>query len=107
VALHDRMKTLNWFEVDGDESYHLTAAGARALQALGVDVEEARMMRRRFAFGCLDWSERRSHLGGALGAVLLKLALKRKWVSQDLDSRAVRVTNFGRREMGSRFGLQV
>ena len=107
VALHDRLKSLNWFEVDGDESYDLTPAGAKALEALGVDVEEARLLRRRFAFGCLDWSERRSHLGGALGAVLLKLALKRKWVSQDLDSRAVRVTNFGRREMGSRFGLQV
>jgi DNA-binding transcriptional ArsR family regulator len=107
VALHDRLKSLNWFEVDGDESYDLTPAGAKALEALGVDVEEARLLRRRFAFGCLDWSERRSHLGGALGAALLKLALKRKWVSQDLDSRALRVTSFGRREMGSRFGLQV
>ncbi len=107
VALHDRLKTLGWLEAEADESYDLTAAGARALQALGVDVEEARTTRRRFAFGCLDWSERRSHLGGALGALLLKLALKRKWVSQDLDTRAVRVTNLGRREMGSRFGLQV
>jgi len=107
VALHDRLKSLNWFEVDGDESYDLTPAGAKALEALGVDVEEARLLRRRFAFGCLDWSERRSHLGGALGAALLKLALKRKWVSQDLDSRALRITSFGRREMGSRFGLQV
>jgi DNA-binding transcriptional ArsR family regulator len=107
VALHDRLKILGWFEVDGDECYDLTAAGTRSLEALGVDVAETRMLRRRFAFGCLDWSERRSHLGGALGAVLLKLALKRKWVSQDLDSRALRVTSFGRREMGSRFGLQV
>jgi hypothetical protein len=107
VALHDRLKILGWFEMDGGESYDLTAAGARALESLGVDVAEARLMRRRFAFGCLDWSERRSHLGGALGAALLKLALRRKWVSEDLDSRALRVTNFGRREMGSRFGLQV
>ena len=90
-----------------NESYDLTPAGARAFEALGIDVEETRTLRRRFAFGCLDWSERRSHLGGALGAALLKVALKRKWVSQDLDSRAVRVTNLGRREMGSRFGLQV
>jgi hypothetical protein len=65
------------------------------------------MLRRRFAFGCLDWSERRSHLGGALGAVLLKLALKKKWVVQDLDSRALRVTGVGQREMRSRFGLQI
>jgi hypothetical protein len=39
--------------------------------------------------------------------VLLKLALKKKWVVQDLDSRALRVTSFGRREMGSRFGMEV
>ncbi len=107
VALHDRLKSLGWLVTNGNECYDLAPAGVKALEALGVEVEEARMMRRRFAFACLDWSERRSHLGGALGAGLLKLALKRRWVSQDLDSRALRVTNFGRRELGSRFGLQV
>ena len=98
---------MSWLAAGEDESYDLTAAGVRAFEALGVDVEEARALRRRFAFGCLDWSERRSHLGGALGAALLKLALKKKWVLQDLDSRALRVTSVGQREMQSRFGLQV
>jgi DNA-binding transcriptional ArsR family regulator len=107
VSLHDGLKTMGWLTANGDESYELTPAGARAFEALGIDVEETHMLRRRFAFGCLDWSERRSHLGGALGAVLLKLALKKKWVVQDLDSRALRVTSFGRREMGSRFGMEV
>jgi DNA-binding transcriptional ArsR family regulator len=107
VSLHDRLKTMGWLAAGGDESYEVTAAGVRAFEALGIDVEEIRMLRRRFAFGCLDWSERRSHLGGALGAVLLKLALKKKWVVQDLDSRALRVTSLGQREMRNRFGLQV
>jgi DNA-binding transcriptional ArsR family regulator len=107
VSLHDRLKTMGWLTANGDESYELTPAGARAFEALGIDVEETHMLRRRFAFGCLDWSERRSHLGGALGAVLLKLALKKKWVVQDLDSRALRVTSLGQREMRNRFGLQV
>jgi len=40
-----------------------------------------------------------------LGAVLLKLALKRKWVTQDLDSRALSVTSVGRRELSTRFGI--
>jgi hypothetical protein len=44
-------------------------------------------------------------LGGALGAGLLKLALKKRWVVQDLDSRALSVTSVGQREMRSRFGL--
>ena len=55
---------------------------------------------------CMDWSERRPHIGGALGAALLKVALKRKWVVPDLDSRVLSVTRIGRREMRSRFGVQ-
>jgi hypothetical protein len=43
------------------------------LQALGVDIEATRALRRRFAYGCLGWSERRPHIGGALGAALLSL----------------------------------
>jgi hypothetical protein len=72
---------------------------------MGIDVELTRIARRRFAFGCLDWSERRFHLAGAMGAALLKVALKRRWATQDLDSRALAVTEFGRREMLKHFGL--
>src|SRR5438552_15262890 len=48
---------------------------------------------RRFACACLDWRERRPHVGGALGAALLKIALERKWIVQNLDSRALSVTS--------------
>ena len=62
--------------------------------------------RRRFAFGCLDWSERRPHVGGALGAALLNLALRKKWVTRELDSRGLAVTGLGRRELRARFGVE-
>ena len=62
-------------------------------------------MRRRFAFACVDWSERRPHLGGALGAAVLQLALDRRWVVRELDSRALVLTTVGRREMFKQFGL--
>jgi DNA-binding transcriptional ArsR family regulator len=109
VSLHDRFMALEWLAVNSsaDNSYEITPKGTRALEALDVDIEAARMLRRRFAFACLDWSERRFHLGGALGAALLNLALKRRWVSQDLDSRALAATGSGRREMMKYFGLQV
>ena len=109
VALHDRMQALGWLAARGEGSvaYEVTRAGAKALGALGVDVEATRALRRRFAFACLDWSERSPHIGGALGAALLGVALKRKWVVQDLDSRALEVTTYGRREMAGRFGLQI
>jgi hypothetical protein len=75
------------------------------LEELGIDVESVRGLRRRFAYACVDWSERRPHIGGAVGAALLNIALKRKWVIQELDSRALTITRTGRREMRARFGI--
>lgn len=110
VLLHDRFKQLKWLSRPSNSenaSYDLAPEGVKALEALGVDISEIRKLRRRFAYACLDWSERRPHIGGALGAALLKIAITRKWVAQDLDSRAIRVTNSGRREMLARFGVEV
>ena len=110
VLLHDRLKALGWLSAGSkgrNKAYDLTIDGTKALQNLCIEVEEIRRLRRRFACACLDWSERRPHLGGALGAALLKIALKRKWVLQDLDSRALEVTSVGRREMLTRFGVRV
>jgi DNA-binding transcriptional ArsR family regulator len=110
VSLHDRFKALQWLSAaakGSDNAYDLTIRGAKAFEALGIDIATTRALRRRFACACLDWSERRPHIGGALGAALLKVALKRKWVVQDLDSRALDVTSLGRREMLTRFGVHV
>jgi len=110
VLLHDRFKALGWLSADStgsNNAYDLTVDGTKAFDALGIDLEATRTLRRRFACACLDWSERRPHVGGALGAALLKVALKRKWVTHDLDSRALGVTSLGRREMLTRFGLHV
>ena len=107
VRLHDQLKALGYLRAGRGGAYELSKAGAEALAALGVDVEATRRLRRRFAYDCLDWSERRPHLGGALGAAILKLALARGWIAQDLDSRAVTVTDRGWREMRARFGVEV
>jgi len=110
VSLHDRFKALGWLSSGakgGEKSYELTLGGTNAFESLGIDLQEIRRLRRRFAYACVDWSERRPHLGGALGAAVLNIALKRKWLVQDLDSRALSVTSFGRREMLHRFGLQL
>ena len=110
VALRDRFDALGWLAIASRgerETYELTAGGVDSLTALGINVDAARGLKRRFAFGCLDWTERRYHLGGSLGAAVLGLALKQKWVLQDLDSRALRVTDRGRRELLSRVGVSV
>jgi DNA-binding transcriptional ArsR family regulator len=107
VALHDRVHALKWLTGGSteDSGYEMTGKGAAAFAALGVDLATTRSLRRRFAFACLDWSERRPHVGGALGAALLDLALHKKWVVRDLDSRALTVTVAGRRDLRARFGI--
>jgi DNA-binding transcriptional ArsR family regulator len=117
VLLHDRMKTLGWLVSAAkrqsvgvkrrQDEYELTAAGEAGLAACGVAVDQVRTQRRRFAYACLDWSERRPHLGGALGAALLELSLKRRWLSRELDSRALSVTKLGQREFAKQFGIEL
>lgn len=107
VALHDRLAALRWITPERlvGEAYEVTAAGSRGFKANGVDVDAARSQRRRFAFACIDWSERRPHLGGALGAALMVAGLDKRWIVRDDDSRALLVTPLGRREFKSRFGI--
>jgi DNA-binding transcriptional ArsR family regulator len=107
VSLHDRFAALEWLRPSAaaDHAYELTPAGVRGFASLGIDIVATRALRRRFAYACVDWSERRPHLAGAIGAALLHTALKRRWIVQDLDSRALTVTGSGRREMHARFGL--
>lgn len=107
VRLHDRFLALGWLlpGKDAAADYALTENGAAQLAQLGLELDPMRKLRRRFACACMDWSERRSHLGGALGAGLLKLMRERGWVEQDLDSRAVRLTAKGRRQLAARFDI--
>ena len=123
VSLHDRFLRSRWIEplrhpsasgpaaprlaASALVAYDLTPEGTRALAALGLNLEAARAQRRRFAYACLDWSERSPHVGGALGAALLSLALSRKWLAREFDSRALFITRLGRRELHARFGLDV
>jgi DNA-binding transcriptional ArsR family regulator len=109
VALHDRFAALQWLvPMSGSrDGYDLLPAGAARLTGLGVDIAAARVSRRRFAFACLDWSERRPHLGGSLGAAMLALALRKRWLRPELDSRALAVTATGRRELQKQLGIDV
>jgi DNA-binding transcriptional ArsR family regulator len=105
VMLHNNLRKLRW--LTGNDEYELTTLGKKEIEALGIDVESVRSLRRRFAYPCLDWSERQPHLGGALAAAILKVALKRKWVTRELEGRELNVTRFGKRELQIRFGFQI
>ncbi len=106
VMLHDRLLKLGWISKAGENcTYAISAKGKVKLMEIGIDVGKLDCGRRRVAYGCLDWSERRSHIGGSLGAAILGLALKRKWLVRDLDGRGLTATAFGRQEFRRCFGI--
>jgi DNA-binding transcriptional ArsR family regulator len=95
------------FVVLGDEAGEVTVAGTKFLTRLGVDLAAARAKRRVFCRPCLDWTERRPHIGGAVGAALAKRCFDLKWIEQIGDSRALAITPAGHRGLVDAFGLSV
>ena len=83
----------------------LTVSGERLLGRLGVDVVTARRERRAFARQCLDWSERRAHLAGALGAAIARRCVDLRWVQPVEDERTLTLTLQGRRGLRTWLGI--
>jgi len=86
-----------------DDAFAVTRRGAGWFGALGIDLDAARGLRRKFAAQCLDWSERRDHLGGALGAALAERLVDLGWIARKRNSRAIAVTEAGRRQLAEHF----
>ena len=95
VALADALVARDFLKLDADGG-EVTELGARFFAQLGIDLGQARASRRAFCRPCLDWSERRFHIGGAVGAALARHALDQGWVTRLRDTRAVSVTATGR-----------
>jgi len=89
------------------ETFRLTRAGIELLGGLGVDVASARSRKRGFALACLDWTERRSHLGGALGAAVSERLFALDWVRRDGPGRSVAMTEEGARSLRSGLGVDI
>ena len=85
-------------------TYQVTADGVDTLADFGVNVGEISSSRRRFAGACLDWTQRRPHLNGALGAAVTARLLERGWIEYGPSRRAVRVTEPGREGLAATFG---
>ncbi len=110
VALHDHFLHEGWLKPDSEPAqgtYKLCKTGENRLEQMGIDVQNVQLLRRRFAYSCMDWSERKPHIAGALGASLLKMATSRRWVVRELDSRALSLTDFGEREIWKEFGIKI
>ncbi len=106
VALTDRLLEMNILIKTGND-YLLSEEGKAKLRAFGVNMEIPAASRRRFAFPCLDWSERRYHLAGSLGAALTKHLFEINWLESLADGRAVRVTGAGLQGFWQEFGVKL
>ena len=110
VRITDRLIETGHIELSSDGGA-LTDEGDRFLRSLGVDLDAARQRssskgtRRMFCRPCLDWSERRPHIGGALGAALCQCYVEQGWIRQAAGNRAVTVTPRGRLAFQAAFGL--
>ena len=95
VALMDKMIGLGWLEegprpASGNRvGYALTPKGLQAMAERGVDVAAAAKSTGNFAFGCLDWTERGHHLGGALGRVVTAFLSEQGFVGRTPGTREV------------------
>jgi DNA-binding transcriptional ArsR family regulator len=89
-----------------DVDYVLTARGADVLDALGVDLDGAAASRRPFVRYCVDWSEQRHHLAGALGAAVHDRFVELGWVRPQPRGRAVWLTPAGAHGLETTFGFR-
>jgi DNA-binding transcriptional ArsR family regulator len=93
------------FVTEADDALSLTATGRTFMEALGLDVASLANSRRPLCKGCLDWSVRRTHLAGALGAALLDRFYSLGWASREPGTRLVNFTPRGLEAFREIFGV--
>lgn len=104
VAVTDSMLNSGYIQKQ-EKEFVLTRQGEQFLVSLGMDLEILKRKRRSFSHVCLDWSERRHHLAGALGNGLLKHFFDLGWIIQMPGIRAVKVTDQGKKGFQDYFNL--
>lgn len=91
----------------GEDGGQVTTKGTRVLGGFGVDVASVERRRRAFCRPCLDWTERRPHLAGAVGAAIATRSFELGWIERLRDSRAVAITTAGREGFARAFGVEM
>ena len=104
VRIADAMVARGYLILE-DDGGRITEAGTRYLWELGIDTRIAGKGRRHLCRACLDWTERRPHVGGAIGAALAERWLALGWLKRAKDSRAIMVTPEGERGFRETLGM--
>jgi hypothetical protein len=90
----------------GRDGCSVSSDGETFFAHFGIDVEALASSRRTLCRPCLDWSERRHHLGGALGAAILARIFALRWARRELNSRAILFSTSGERSLHQLFGAR-
>jgi DNA-binding transcriptional ArsR family regulator len=90
-----------------DKTFTVTRKGESWFETFDIDLSALRRGRRKFAYPCLDWSERRDHLGGALGAALAQRLIALGWIEKNRRSRVISVTRAGARALAREFAISL
>jgi DNA-binding transcriptional ArsR family regulator len=94
VRICEAMQRARWL-VAQEREFRVTRLGERELAKLDIDLAAARASRRMFTHACVDLTQRRPHLGGAVGAALLDVFLSRGWIRRTRHSRVITITPRG------------
>jgi DNA-binding transcriptional ArsR family regulator len=84
-----------------DGGGEVTPTGERFFAEIGVDLPKARGAKRHYCRSCIDWTERRHHLSGAVGAALAEAFVAKRLIGRVPDSRALSVTPLGRKTLAA------
>jgi len=103
VAIADAIVTAGYV-VLGEDGGEMTDSGRAFLTDLGADLSSASKTKRIFCKPCLDWSERRYHLAGWVGAEICRSCADRGWIVRGRDTRAVKLSSAGRDGLRELFG---
>lgn len=106
VAITDSMLKLEYL-IEKDFSYELSINGHRFFNEFGINTDLLLKQKRPFLKPCLDWSERRFHLAGSVGAAMLHKMLDDQWVRRVHDSRTIVFTSIGRSKIYDLLGLEI
>jgi DNA-binding transcriptional ArsR family regulator len=106
VALADALQVAGHVQFD-DGAGELSPSGRALLGDLGIDLDNASRTRRLFCRPCLDWSERRFHLAGAVGAALCAHCLAQGWTLRERDTRVLTITPRGAEAFQRIFAIDV
>ena len=93
--------------IEKNNTFEITSEGEKWFSDFGVNIGDAKKQKRIFLKPCLDWSERRYHIAGSVGTLLLNKMLEQDWIRRTANSRVIIITGKGEKEMLKSFKIIV